>query len=60
MEPTFTPFFDSNNELAYTGDDKKKHPTLRITDKSDGRICNLRLSLGTVTVVAMKPTLSTG
>jgi hypothetical protein len=48
MDPTFTPFYESNNELAYTGDDKKKHPTLRITDKSDSRICNLRLPLGTI------------
>jgi len=47
MEPKFTPFYESNNELAYTGDDKKKHPTLRIIDKSDGRICNFKLPLGT-------------
>jgi hypothetical protein len=47
MEPTFTPFFDSNNELAYTGDDKKKHPTLRITDKSDGLVCSFKLPLET-------------
>jgi len=47
MEPTFTPFYESNNELAYTGDDMKKHPTLRITDKSGSRFCNMRLPLET-------------
>jgi hypothetical protein len=45
MEATFTTFYESNNELAYTGDDQKKHPTLRITDKSDSRICSFKLPL---------------
>ena len=47
MEPTFSQFFQSNNKLAYTGEDKQKHPTLRITDKNDGCICNFKLSLET-------------
>jgi hypothetical protein len=32
------PFFQPNNKLAYTGEDKQKHPTLRITDKNGERI----------------------
>jgi hypothetical protein len=51
MEPTFTPFFQPNNKLAYTGDDRQKHPTLRITDKNDGRICNFKLPLETTFTV---------
>jgi hypothetical protein len=47
MEPTFSQFFQSNNKLAYTGEDKQKHPTLRITDKNDECICNFKLPLGT-------------
>ena len=47
MEPVFSPFFQPNNNNAYTGDNSEKHPELLIFDLNDHRICNFKIPLNT-------------